>query len=161
MWPFYSGKQKQRESCYATRQAAAEPRSPRTGNFYKHKLSWKIQTGRTLWLLPIFVFVIIFLLNLFSQCWWRVRNVAPRAGWQPVLGAVKLWEFGFGDSGILSMQLTRDFNYFSLGLHGAQSSPLWGQCWLWQQCWVTARLCPSHGWQGWAVHRDIPRCLCS
>lgn len=51
------------------------------------------------------------------------KNVASGAGWQPVLGAVKLWEFGFGDSDILSMQLTRDFNYFSLGLHWAQSSP--------------------------------------
>lgn len=54
MWPFDSGKQKQRESCYATRQAAAEPRSPRTGNFYKQELFWKIQTGRILWLFQFF-----------------------------------------------------------------------------------------------------------
>lgn len=46
MWPFDSGKQKQRESCYATRKAAAEPRSPRTGNFDKHKLSWKNMNGQ-------------------------------------------------------------------------------------------------------------------
>lgn len=88
MWPFDSGKQKQRESCYATRKAAAEPRSPRTGNFDKHKLSWKIRMGRILWLLPIFVFVIIFLLNLFSWCWWRVIKMLPQvqAGslfWEP------------------------------------------------------------------------------
>lgn len=51
------------------------------------------------------------------------RNVASGAGWQPVLGAVKPWEFGFGDGDILSTQLTRDFNYFSLGLHWAQSTP--------------------------------------
>lgn len=48
MWPSDSGKQKQRESCYATRQAAAEPRSPRTGNFYKHEWSWKTQMDRIL-----------------------------------------------------------------------------------------------------------------
>lgn len=87
------------------------------------------------------------------------RNVASGAVWQPVLGTIKWWEFGFGDSDILCMQLTRDVNYFSLGLCQIQKSPpvtiVLARAWLpsgssadpmggWGQ---------GQGWQGCAARR--------
>lgn len=85
------------------------------------------------------------------------RNVASGAVWQPVLGTIKLWEFGFGDSDILYMQLTRDFNYFCLGLHWIQKAP--PVTVVLAQAWLPSGSSADPTW-GWAQSQRLAGMCC-